>query len=81
MTKKEISIVADEFRRHIHYPDIDDTPLYGLGLPDFEKGKYVRKEVVVNFLNWQCGRMDGTVDEEEFENCISLFKEKKVVMI
>lgn len=81
MTKTEIHTVVNEIRKGKRYEGVEDTPLHGLALKDFESGKYVRKEAIVNFLNWQCGRFDGTIDEEELQNCISLFKEKRVIMV
>jgi hypothetical protein len=81
MNKNDIRVVVNELRKGTHYPGVEDTPLYGIGLSDFETGKFVRKEAIVNFLNWQCGRFDGTLDEEELTNCVSLFKEKHIIMV
>lgn len=81
MTKQDIKIVVDELRKGVHYPEVDDTPLHGLALPDFEKGKIVRKEVIVNFLNWQTAFLGGGFDEEELTQDISLLKQKRVVMV
>jgi hypothetical protein len=80
MTKRDVKILIDELRAGKSYPEVDEGSLYGLALPDFPFGKIVRKEAIVKFLNWQCGRFDGTIDEEELENCIQLFYMKKVIM-
>lgn len=80
MTKKDVKILMEELRARKTYPEVDDGSLYGLALADFPFGKVVRKEAIVKFLNWQCGRFDGTIDEEELEECIRLFYIKKVIM-
>ena len=81
MTKAEIREVVDDLRNGKTYPDVDTSPLYGLALEDFPKGKYVRKEVISNMLNWQCMLLNGEIDEDELDNCLRWWKEKRVVMI
>ena len=92
MTKQEIKIVIDELRERKSYVDfnsptaareIDEltAPLCGLGLSDFPKKKIVRKESIVHFLRWQCFYLDGTIHEEELQNCLYLLKEKQVIMV
>ena len=80
MTKTELITVVNDLRDGKTFPDVDTSPLYGLGLDDFPKRRTVRREVISNFLNWQCMFLDGTIDEEELDNCMFLLK-KKVVMI
>ncbi len=80
MTKQDVLVVVKELRENVIYEDVDDSPLHGLGLNDFSVGKYVRKEAIVKFLNWQCRYLGGGIDENELENCISLLKQKKVIM-
>jgi hypothetical protein len=80
MNKAELKLVTDEYRQGKHYPEIDLEPIIGIGLPDFEKGKFIRKEVIVNFLNWQCLFLSGETDENELSNCLFLLN-KKVIMI
>jgi len=81
MTKSEIKEVVDDLRNHVTYPNVSTEPLHGLGLDDFPYGKYVRREVISNFLNWQCACLDGSFDEPELDNCIWLLKNKRVVMV
>lgn len=81
MLKAEMKIVVDELRNHKYYDNHDIEPLFGIGLPDFVKGKYVAKEVIVNFLALQCRYFNGGIDEDELSNCLFLLKEKQVIMI
>ncbi len=94
MTKYEIQSIIDDLRQGKSYVDsslpperyMDQifelmAPLEGLALPDFEKGKMVRKEAIVHFLRWQCLRLDGTIDEEELSSCVELLKSNRVIMI
>ena len=81
MLKAEMKLVVDELRDHIYYENHDIEPLFGIGLPGFEKGKYVAKEAIVNFLALQCRYFNGGIDEEELSNCLYLLKEKQVIMI
>jgi hypothetical protein len=81
MTKAEIKEVVDDLRKHKTYPGVDTTPIHGLGLSDFPKGKYIRREVISNFLNWQCMLFNGNIDEEELDNCLFLLKDKRVMMV
>lgn len=81
MTKPEIKKVVTDLRNGVTYDNISTEPLFGIGLSDFPKRKYVRKEVITNFLNYQCMNIDGSIDEPELENCLFYLKDKKVVMI
>ncbi len=81
MTKNDVIVLVNELRENVMYPDADDVPLHGLGLPDFQKGKHIRKEAIVKFLNWQCRYLGGGFDEEELTECLRLLKVKRVVMI
>ena len=66
MTKAEIKLAVNDLRDNVHYEGVSTEPLYGLALDDFPYGKYVRHEVVVNLLHWQCMFLDGTIDEVSF---------------
>lgn len=81
MTKAEIKVVVEDLRNHKTYPGVETEPLCGLALSDFPFGKYVRKEVISNFLNWQCAYLDGTFDEPELDNCLQLLKKKRIIMV
>jgi hypothetical protein len=81
MLKIEMKIVVDELRNHKYYENIDIVPLFGIGLSDFPKGKYVTKEAIVNFLGQQCRYFNGGIDENELTNCLFLLKEKRVIMV
>ena len=81
MTKQDVKVVVDEVRKGVQYPDVDDTPLHGLALPDFPYGKHVRKEVIVRFLNWQSCYIGGGIDEVELTEDLRLLKQKKVIMV
>ena len=84
MRVEDFRTVVGELRAGCSYPDVDDTPLHGIALSDFPKGKMVRKEAIVKFLSYQCRYMitDGPeFDEEELSNCLMWLKDKKVVMV
>ena len=81
MNKKEIKVVVDELRNNISYDDIDITPMIGCGLSGFEKGKHIRKEVIVMHLRWQCLNLNGSIDEETLINELELLKENKIIMV
>ena len=81
MTKVEIKEVVNDLRNGKTYPGVDTSPLFGLALSDFPKGKYVRKEVISNLLNWQCQLLNGEIDENELDECITWLREKRVVMV
>jgi hypothetical protein len=80
MNKKEIKIVVDELRANKRY-GTDTNILDGCGLSDFPKRKMVRKEVIVDFLQYQCRYLNGGIDEEELSSNIETLKVKKVIMI
>ena len=81
MTKNEIKEVVDDLRNGKTYPGVDTSPLCGIALSDFPKGKIVRKEVISNMLSWQCQLLNGEIDENELVDCIGWLKEKRVVMV
>jgi len=54
MTKSEIKSAVNDLRNNVHYEGVSTEPLYGVALDDFPYGRYVRHEVVVNLLHWQC---------------------------
>jgi len=81
MTKADVKEVVDDLRNGKTYPGVDTTPLLGLALDDFPKGKFVRKEVISNMLNWQCQLLNGEIDEQELDDCLTWLKQKKVVMV
>ena len=78
MTKSEIKLAVNDLRNNVHYEGVSTEPLYGMALDDFPYGKYVRYEVVVNMLNWQCQCLDGSIDEVELSDCIYILKRKGV---
>jgi hypothetical protein len=81
MTKSEIKSAVDDLRNNVHYDGVSTEPLYGLALDDFPYGKYVRHEVVVNLLHWQCMLLNGTIDEVELSDCIYFLKTKGVRIV
>ena len=81
MTKADIKILMNELRQGKTYEDVEDTPLHGLALDDFPDRKTVRKEAIVQFLNWQTRCLNGTIDEEALVEHIALLQAKKVVMV
>jgi hypothetical protein len=81
MNKSEIKIVVEELRQGTSYPDVDISPLTGCGLSDFPLMKMIRKEVIVMHLRWQCLFLNGNIDEEELDNCLQIFKHKKIIMV
>lgn len=81
MTKNEIKEVVDDLRNGKTYPGVDTSPIFGIGLSDFPKGKFIRKEVISNYLNWQCMMLNGNIDEAELDECLFCLKDKKVVMV
>ena len=81
MNKAEIKLVVDELREGKSYPETDISPLSGCGLSDFQKGKMIRKEVIVMHLRWQALYLNGNIDEEELSSCLEILKTKKVIMV
>ena len=84
MTKRELQEVVKELREGTYYENIDCEPIIGIGLPDFtankRERKHIRKEVIVNFLRWQTGMLNGEIDETELSSCLYLLS-KKVLMV
>lgn len=80
MNKKEIKLVVDELRANKRY-GTDTNILDGVGLSDFQKRKVVRKEVIVDFLQYQCRYLSGGIDEEELGSCIESLRFQKVIMV
>jgi len=80
MTKQEIKQIVDDLRANKHYKT-DTSILDGIGLPDFPKSKIVRKEVIVDFLQWQCRYLNGGINEEELSDCIEALKFHKVIIV
>ena len=81
MNKADVKTVIDELRKDVSYPNVDIDPLYGCGLPDFPDRKFVRKEVIVNHLRWQCLQLNGDIDENQLTEEIAVLRRKRVVMI
>ena len=81
MNKRDQKILMDELRAGKTYDGVDTEVLYGCGLPEYEGNKGIAKEVLVNFLNWQCRYLNGGLDYEEMENCFAIFKHKRIIMI
>lgn len=54
-------------------------PFDGFGLTDFQP-VYVTLKQVARLIRWQCFRMDGTIDEEEFQ-CIAQHGKRKFLII
>ena len=90
MRKDEIKQIVDELRQRKSYWNPENgvdslfkmlEPLDGVGLPDFPKGKMIPKEVIVQFLRYQCLMMNGSIDYEELEKCIEIFRLKRIIMI
>lgn len=81
MTKEEIKIVVDELREGKYYNEIDISPMSGCGLPNFKKGKMIRKEVIVMHLRWQCININGDINEVELSYELQLLKDNKIIMV
>lgn len=81
MTKQDLKILVDELRNDVSYPDVDTSPLFGCGLPEFPKRKIVRKEALLMHLRWQCIFLNGNIDEEELCYNLEIFKDKKIIMV
>jgi hypothetical protein len=83
MTKADIKEIMKDFRapKKSRLTQVDITPLEGLALSSFPKGKFVRKEVIVEFLRYQCTQLNGEVDDKELNDCFFLLTNKKVNMI
>lgn len=79
MTKAELSSVVSELKSGSSYPEISMRPLYNLSSPSYKR-HYVFRGAIVQYLRWQCLRLDGTVDYDELDSCLALLHDK-VVMI
>lgn len=81
MTKQDLKILVDELRNDVSYPDVDTSPLFGCGLPEFPKRKIIRKEALLMHLRWQCLFLNGNIDEEELCTNLQIFKDKRIIMV
>ena len=84
MTKQELQTVVRELKSGVQYDGVNIEPLHGLGcsdfLGDFTGKKVVSKEVIVQFLRYQCCCLNGLFDEVELSNDLELLK-RKVMMV
>lgn len=79
MTKNEFSEavkLAKDSTRDLSA--IDDSIVFGCGLPDFNNGQklVVTLEIVAKFIRWQCQYLGGGWDMEEMQNCFWIAKRK-----
>jgi len=81
MTKQDVKTVVDDLRNGVYYENVSIEPLFGCALKDFPFRKYVRKEVIVNHLRYQCLFLNGGIDEVELDNCLFILKNKQVIMV
>lgn len=59
------------------FSTVDDSPLYGCGLPDF-KPVFVTVEQVAKFVRWQCAYIYGAsgFDSEALAECADIARTK-----
>lgn len=76
MKKAEFSAAAAlAFDRTKDLENVDDSPLFGCGLPGFAP-IFVTLEQVAKFIRYQCNLLNGGRDMEELENCAHIAREK-----
>ena len=87
MTKKEIKQVIRDFTdrkadRSQEYKNItfDQMAIVMEGCAFWTEKHYIRKEILVKYLEWQARYLNGGVDEQELETCMWVMK-NKVVMV
>jgi len=74
--EKAMKIATDNDR---DLSDIDESVLYGCGLPGFGK-RTVTLECAAKLLRWQCVRFDGSIDEEEL-NSMRVICRKRIEVV
>ncbi len=76
MTKPEFSAAWKIAQSNQNLDAIDDSILFGCGLPDFQP-VFTTLETVAKFLRWQCNYIFGDgFDAQELDNCAHIAKKK-----
>jgi len=81
MTKSEIKEVVRDFVAGVK-PDITLNNLFDTmgGCAYWEEKKYIRKEMLIRHLRWQCFNLDGSINDEELKISCEIFR-TKVIMV
>ena len=82
MTKIEIKKVVEDFLKKKTDKSItfDDVQLRMAGCYYWDGKEYVRRAMLGRFLDYQCRRLDRTVDDLELESNCAIFR-KSVIMV
>lgn len=86
MTKKEIQQVIRDFTDRKadteEYKNItfDQMAIVMEGCAFWKAKRYIRKEILVKYLEWQARFLNGGVDEQELETCMWVMK-NKIIMV
>lgn len=75
MTRREFSQALTMAKSSQDLSVVDDSVLYGCGLPDFQP-VVCTLEMVAKLLRWQCIMFNGEVDSQELENCSKICARK-----
>lgn len=79
MTKAEFSEALKIARSSRDLSDVDDSTLYGCGLPEFKYPVYVTIDMVAKLLRWQCCSIfsnDTIADAQELDNMAHIARRK-----
>jgi hypothetical protein len=79
MTKSEIAKAFEIAKSGKDLSDVDDSPLFGCALPEFDK-VHCTLEQVAKLIRWQCQFMFGGWDMTEFDNCAHIAKKKFIII-
>ena len=82
MTKVEIKKVVSDFLKGKTDRSItfDDVYLQMAGCYYWDCKRYIRRAMLGRFLDFQCRRFNGTIDDVELENSCVIFS-RKVIMV
>ena len=83
MTKSEIKeVVKDFLAGKGANTDITFDQLYDTmgGCAYWDKKRYIRKEMLIRHLTWQCYNLDGSINDEQLKEECEIFR-TKIIMI
>lgn len=81
MTKNEFNEafkIAKDF--NIDLTNVDNSNLYGCGLPHFRYPVYTTLEAVAALIRWQAMRFDGQWDAEALDEVAQIGRKKFLVL-
>jgi len=78
MTKQQFSDAVAIAQSETDLTTVDDTILYGCGLPDF-KAVTVTLEAAAKFIRWHCMMLNGSMDSEALNEMRNISRKKWMV--